>query len=108
MGGGMGLSPVSADEVLTEAAVEGNQPVAGKSPTQIALQRLRQDKVALVCIGVLVILVLLAIFAPLITKAMGIYWDVTDPNAPTPSEVIDFDGFPLVGPPFHAWDPHHP
>jgi peptide/nickel transport system permease protein len=104
----MGLSPVSADEVLVEDVIEGNQPVAGKSPTQIALTRLRQDKVAVLCIVVLAILVLAAAFAPLITKAMGIYWDVTDPKAPTPSEVIDFDGFPLVGPPFHAWDPHHP
>ncbi len=103
----MGLSPVTADELLVDDVV-GTAPVAGKSPTQIALERLRKDKVALVCVAVLVTLVLLAVFAPLITKAMGIYWDVTDPRAPTPSEVIDFDGFPLIGPPFQDFTWDHP
>jgi len=84
------------------------EPVAGRSPTQIAFQRLRKDKVAVACTVVLAVLVLLAVLAPVITNAMDIYWDVKDPNAPNPSEVIDFDGYPLVGPPFHDFTWDHP
>ncbi|MDX6326826.1 MAG: peptide/nickel transport system permease protein [Nocardioidaceae bacterium] len=103
----MGLSPVTADDILVEGVSE-NVPVAGKSPSQIAFQRLRQDKMAVVCTAILVVLVLLAVFAPLITKAMGIYWDVTNPKAPDPSSVLEFDGYPAIGPPFHGFIWSHP
>lgn len=104
----MGLSPVSADDVLMEGTVGENAPVAGKSPTQIALGRLRQDKMAVVCAVIIAILVVLAIFAPLITRSMGIYWDVTDPRAPDPSSVLEYDGYPAVGPPFNGFTWAHP
>ena len=68
----MGLSPVTADEIVTEGTSTGNVPVAGKSPTQIAMPRLRQDQMAVVCVVILVVLVLLALFAPLLTKSIGI------------------------------------
>jgi ABC-type dipeptide/oligopeptide/nickel transport system permease subunit len=42
-----------------------------KSPTKIALQRLRQDKVAVVCFGIFVFFVLIAIFAPLLARLEG-------------------------------------
>jgi peptide/nickel transport system permease protein len=89
-----------------EAAAEPG--VVGRSPTQIALHRLRQDKIAVLCIGIVVALTLLGLFAPLITKAWGIYWDITDPQAPSPSEVLDFDGYPAIGPPFHGFIWSHP
>lgn len=82
--------------------------LAGRSPTQIAMARLRKDKVAVVCTIILAVLILLAALAPVITSAMGIYWDISDPDAPNVSEVIDFDGYPLVGPPFHPFTWEHP
>lgn len=82
--------------------------VAGKSPTKIAFERLRKDKVAVVCTIILILLVLVALFAPLITKAFGVYWDITDPNAPSPSDVLDFDGLPAVGPPYNDFTWDHP
>jgi peptide/nickel transport system permease protein len=64
--------------------------------------------VAVVCASLILILVVLAVLAPVITGAMNIYWDVKDPDAPNVSEVIDFDGYPLVGPPFHDFTWEHP
>lgn len=106
----MGLSPGATEEVLVESGEigSGNAPVAGKSPTQIALQRLRQDKMAVVCAVVIVILVVLAILAPLITNVLNIYWDVTDPRSPDPSSVLEFDGYPAIGPPFNGFTWDHP
>jgi ABC-type dipeptide/oligopeptide/nickel transport system permease subunit len=43
-----------------------------------------------------------------ITSAMGIYATTTHPDAPLPSEVLAYDGFPAVGPPYHAWTWEHP
>jgi ABC-type dipeptide/oligopeptide/nickel transport system permease subunit len=97
--------------LVHDEAVEGSKPdkeIAGKSPTQIAFTRLRKDKVAVVCSIVLLLLVLLALFAPLITKALDIYWDISDPNAPDVSEVLDFDGYPKIGPPYHPFTWDHP
>jgi ABC-type dipeptide/oligopeptide/nickel transport system permease subunit len=105
----MGLSSVTIDDVLTEGEVGvGNVPVAGKSPTQIALQRLRKDKMAVLCAVVIAVLVLLGVLAPLITHVLGIYWNVTDPRSPDPSSVLEYDGYPAIGPPFHGFDPKHP
>jgi peptide/nickel transport system permease protein len=103
----MALSAAGAEEAV-QHDLGGIAPVAGKSPTRIALERLRKDKIAVICGVVMTILVLLAIFAPVITNAMNIYWDITDPEAPVPSEVLDFDGYPLIGPPFHGFTWDHP
>lgn len=82
--------------------------LAGRSPTQIALSRLRKDKVALTCVFVLVLLVLAGALAPLICNALGIYRDYSTPGAPTASEMTGVDTYPLTGPPFEAFDPSHP
>lgn len=100
------IPPLVHDEAL-EGTETGKQ-IAGRSPTQIALNRLRHDKVAVTCSAVLVLLVLLALFAPLITRAFDIYWDISDPNAPEVTDVLDFDGYPKVGPPFHPFTWAHP
>ena len=70
---------VLAHDASIEDAPLVPQEIAGKSPTQIAFSRLRKDKVALVCAVVVVLLVLIAACAPLITRMFGIYWDVSDP-----------------------------
>ncbi|MDX6372826.1 MAG: peptide/nickel transport system permease protein [Nocardioidaceae bacterium] len=95
-----------------DASVEDEQhpdkEIAGKSPTQIAFNRLRKDKVAAVCAVFIVLLVLIAVCAPLITRVFGIYWDVSDPNAPNTTDVLAFDGFPKIGPPFNSFTWDHP
>jgi peptide/nickel transport system permease protein len=96
-----------------DESVEGQQgavaaEIAGKSPTQIAFARLRKDKVAVACVFVVAFLVLVAVCAPLITRFFGVYWDVSDPNAPNTTDVLAFDGFPKVGPPFNSFTWDHP
>ncbi len=54
-----------------EAVLAGMGRTAGRSLGQIAWLRLRQDKVALAGAVILVLLVLVAVFAPLIVRAFG-------------------------------------
>ena len=82
--------------------------VAGKSPTQIALQRLRADKVAVVCSVILGVLVLLAALGPIIVRVFDIYPTISFPGAPSQSEVLDQFGFPLTGPPYYGFTWAHP
>jgi peptide/nickel transport system permease protein len=105
----MGISATELAEAPVGAAEapEGKK-LAGRSPTQIALQRLRQDKLAMGCFAIVVILILLGIFAPVICNLLNIY-----PTAATvpydPSQVLDFNtGLPLQGPPNHGFWAEHP
>jgi ABC-type dipeptide/oligopeptide/nickel transport system permease subunit len=89
----------------------GEKKLAGKSPTQIALKRLRQDKVAVICGLITLLLVLVAIFAPLICKVLGLYPEVKSmPYAS--NEVLIFGGpnnnLPIDGPPVYGFWPKHP
>ncbi len=96
-------------EALGDAVVQNvSREVTGRSPTRIAFDRLRKDKVAVFCAAIMVVLVILALLAPVITSAMNLHWDITDPDAPTPSEVLEFDGYPAIGPPFHGFTWDHP
>ena len=90
--------------------VRGNadRGVAGRSPTRIVLERLRSDKVAMVAGGTVLLMVVLALLAPVITSLMGIYYTTSDPHAPLPSEVLSYDGYPAVGPPYHPFTWKHP
>ena len=104
----MGLSATELAEgpVGTEEAPEG-QKLAGRSPTQIAFERLRKDKTAIVCSIIVFLLVMAAILAPWICKALSIY--PTTASAPyNASDVLDFEtGLPLNGPPnFGFWAAH--
>jgi ABC-type dipeptide/oligopeptide/nickel transport system permease subunit len=92
-------------ELAPDEAVE--KEIAGKSPTRIALGRLRKDKVAMVSAAIVLLLILLGLFAPLICSAWGIYPD-TRPGAPKPTEVLEFDGMPAVGPPLYPFTWEHP
>ncbi|WBQ02752.1 ABC transporter permease [Kribbella sp. CA-293567] len=60
----------------------------GKSPTRIAMDRLRKDKVAVVCTVIVLFFVLIAIFAPLLTKLEGA--DIGTFN----SDLVDEYGYP--------------
>jgi hypothetical protein len=69
----MGVSATELAEapVGSVEAPEGKK-LSGRSPTQIALERLRKDKMAVVCASIVVVLVLLGIFAPIICKLLHI------------------------------------
>jgi peptide/nickel transport system permease protein len=73
--------------------------IAARSPLQLFWSRLRRDKVALVALGVVVLMVCVAIFAPLIVKVLGL----PDPNLQNDDLLGDFgepsgpDGAHLMG-----------
>jgi peptide/nickel transport system permease protein len=67
----------SSTEFLTEAPDAADVPlVAGeitaRSPLQLFWRRFRQDKVAIAALGFIVVLVLVAVLAPLIIKIVGV------------------------------------
>ncbi|MGC4112647.1 MAG: ABC transporter permease [Nocardioides sp.] len=97
-----------ATPVGSAEAPEG-QKLAGRSPTQIALARLRKDKVAVICSAIVALMVLAAVLAPIITHLMKIY-----PTAQTipyqPYDMLSFNGdqLPIHGPPDHGFWGAHP
>jgi peptide/nickel transport system permease protein len=84
----MGSAPATPDKKVE---------TRGKSPTAIAFARLRKDKVAVVCAGVFVFFLLIAIFAPLLAKLEG-----QDPTT-LHQDLIDRYGFPTIGPTSEHW-----
>ncbi len=79
----------SAQVATPEAILQGIGPVEGRSLSQIAWLRLKRDKVALGSGVFILLLILAAIFAPLITHFVGhdpnaTHTDLIDPNFSTP------------------------
>lgn len=69
----MAIAPGAAQEAVAEGGPgEGPAPREGKSPTKIALERLRHDKVAMVCLGIIVIFVIIGALAPVWTGIVGV------------------------------------
>jgi peptide/nickel transport system permease protein len=92
----------SATDVLLEgdqldASTEGAAEIAARSPLELFWRRLRRDKVALVALGIIVFMIFVAIFAPLIVKALG----APDPNTQNDDLLGDF-GEP-TGPSADHW-----
>ena len=77
---------------------EQEKEIAGRSPFQIAISRLRSDKIAMVCLAVVLMFVIIALFAPLLTKLFGVELRAGDPSADT-----DIFNFPVIGPPDHPF-----
>jgi peptide/nickel transport system permease protein len=105
----MGISATELAEAPSGAqeAPEG-QKLAGRSPTQIAFERLRKDKLAVVCSIIVFLMILAAIFAPLITNLLNIY-PTTATNPLDPAKVLNFQtGLPKQGPPNHGYWSAHP
>ena len=73
-----------------ESPVVAEPEIAGRSLTQIAWSRLRRDRVAMVALFTIIFILLVAIFAPLITKVMGL-----DPNEYNPDLVSPNGSLPL-------------
>jgi peptide/nickel transport system permease protein len=77
---------------------EQEKEIAGRSPVQIALGRLRSDKIAMACFAVVVFFALIAILAPLLTRLFGVEVRGGDPSVDT-----DIFNFPVIGPPDHGF-----
>jgi len=67
----MGSSDVRFDEDVAKEVEVGASPVEGRSPWLLAWQRLRHDRVAMISLGVIVLIALVAIFAPVFTHITG-------------------------------------
>jgi ABC-type dipeptide/oligopeptide/nickel transport system permease subunit len=89
----VGAPGLLAQEELAEHAFEAG---LARSPWQLFWRRLRSDRVALVALGVIVLLVLVAIFAPLVVKLAG---------APGPN-VQDGDATDMFGTPIGPTSGH--
>lgn len=66
-------------------------PSGSKSPSRIAWERLKTDRVAMVSAAFILLVVLFALFAPLLASIEG-----QDPNQDNPN-LVDLNGFPIVG-----------
>ncbi len=84
---------------------ESGKKITGRSPTRIALDRLRQDKVAVVSAAIVFVLVLAGIFAPLICKLWGI--SAFDPPSRPATDYLQYT-YPIVGPPYGDFTWKHP
>lgn len=91
----------AAEYELPDPALGGGEKIAGRSPRQIAWMRLKRDKVALGGGVVVILLVLVAIFAPLLSKMFG-----APPNEPNYSLLDPNIGAPLGPLGGVSWD--HP
>lgn len=63
----------------------------GKSPLRIAMDRLRKDRVAVVCTVIVLLFILVAVFAPLLVKLEGQDYGTYH------TDLVDEYGFPTIG-----------
>ena len=79
-----------ADEALTVEVAGAEREITARSPMQLFWRRFRHDKVAMVALGFVLLIVFVAIFAPLIVKVAG------TPNPQTTNaDLTDDFGQPL-------------
>jgi peptide/nickel transport system permease protein len=76
--------PASAEPVRTAATPHG------KSPSRIAFDRLRKDRVAVICASIVLFFILIAIFAPLLAKLEGQDYSTFH------TDLIDEYGYPTI------------
>ncbi len=81
-----GTSELLHSEGTTVEAGGAAEADIARSPLQLFWRRLRRDKVALTALGFILLLILVAVFAPLIVKLVG----APDPNAQSTKALDDF------------------
>lgn len=77
------------------AGFEGSQEIAGRSPFQLAMGRLRKDTLSMVSLVIVVVVVLLAILAPIL-----VHFDILDPytyHNEGAGNLLDSDTLPVGG-----------
>jgi peptide/nickel transport system permease protein len=86
-------------DAMTQPARRSGKKVQTRhrSPTQIALARLRQDRLAMTCLGIFLFFVAVAVFAPLLAKLEG-----QDPTT-LHQDLLDEFGFPTIGMTTEHW-----
>ena len=68
----LGKRDPDPDDALVDAReLEGESRIEGRSPLQLAWERLRRDRAAMVSLVVIVLIILMALCAPLIAAAIG-------------------------------------
>jgi peptide/nickel transport system permease protein len=87
---------MASPEMIAQAdaapeTVATGDAVKSKSPLRIAVDRLRKDVIAIICATVVVLFILVALLAPVISKAVGV-----DPNT-FHFELVNEDTFPIIG-----------
>jgi peptide/nickel transport system permease protein len=75
----------SGEDTL-DAAVGGGAEVTARSPLQLFLRRLRQDRVAMAALAFIVVLLIAAVAAPLLVKLFG----VPGPSVQNPKALDEF------------------
>jgi peptide/nickel transport system permease protein len=88
---------LGAEGAAEETGIVDGKQVTALSPLQLFWRRLRRDKVSMVALGVVVLAILIAIFAPLIVDITG----APKPNVQN-SDLLDDFGSPS-GPSAHNW-----
>lgn len=96
----LGDAPVASGESESTAvgsALIGNAAcdadgtaLASRSPRQVTYQRLRRDRLAMTCLMLIAVIVLVALFAPMLTRLMGI-----NPYDFHPELISDDGGLPI-------------
>ena len=99
-GASSGLASLATDESPTppERSAKDTDRKHGRSPSQIAWDRLKGDKIAIICFGIVVFFVLVAVFAPLLVKLEG---EVL--NQYHSDLISEFDTYPIIGANSQHW-----
>ncbi|HZB30489.1 MAG TPA: ABC transporter permease [Streptosporangiaceae bacterium] len=84
------MSLTELETEVTPADAEPTRVIQGRTPWQLAWARLRQDKVAIASAVVILLIILMAICAPLLTR-----WFGTDPTQTNTNTGLDADGLPI-------------
>ncbi|NUO34830.1 MAG: ABC transporter permease [Dermatophilaceae bacterium] len=91
------LSEASDEKPST--TLQHQEKRTGRSPGQVAWDRLKKDKVAIICASIIVFFILVAILAPLLTALQsadpttGLKADATRTN----TDIVDINGLPMQG-----------
>jgi len=93
------LAEIAGSVPLASPDAPAAKKIAGRSPSKIAFDRLRADKVAVACTAIVLFFILVAIFAPLICKVFGVELRET----PGAEALNIFTGYALIGPPEHSF-----
>jgi len=83
--------PVGPGEPEAATDLGRGQETEGRTPLQLAWDRIRHDRVSMISLGFVVLLCLVAIFAPLLTAIIG-----HGPNTQYPNTGLQITGLPVA------------
>jgi peptide/nickel transport system permease protein len=85
------LEPVELETHLLEPVATGGEPIQGRGPWALAWRRLRKDRVAMASLAVIVLILLMAVFAPVFAHLTG-----HPPNTQYRVTGLDESGLPVA------------